>query len=162
MTGATNAPGITAIHRAVDAARAGQSARVIARMPSGWAVMGEAQFLPGYCLLLPDPVVSNINDLDEAGRTRFLLDMARLGDAVISAFHPRRVNYEMLGKLEAFAEARGKTMVDLAIGWLASLSHVGSVIAGATRPEQIDQNVAAGNWRLTAEELAEVDVISKR
>ncbi|HMO95564.1 MAG TPA: aldo/keto reductase [Tepidiformaceae bacterium] len=71
-------------------------------------------------------------------------------------------NYEMLNKLEEFAEARGKTMVDLAIGWLASLSHVGSVIAGATRPEQIDQNVAAGGWRLTAEELAEVDAISKR
>jgi len=36
------------------------------------------------------------------------------------------------------------------------------VIAGATRPEQIDQNVAAGGWKLTAEELAEVDAISKR
>jgi aryl-alcohol dehydrogenase-like predicted oxidoreductase len=71
-------------------------------------------------------------------------------------------NYEMLGKLEAFAEARGKTMVDLAIGWLASLSHVASVIAGATKPEQVQQNVAAGNWKLTAEELAEVDAISKR
>jgi aryl-alcohol dehydrogenase-like predicted oxidoreductase len=71
-------------------------------------------------------------------------------------------NYEMLGKLESFAEARGKTMVDLAIGWLASLSHVGSVIAGATKPEQVEQNVAAGNWKLTAEELAEVDAISKR
>ncbi len=71
-------------------------------------------------------------------------------------------NYETLGKLEAFAGARGKTMVDLAIGWLASLPHVGSVIAGATRPEQIDQNVAAGGWKLTAEELAEVDAISKR
>lgn len=71
-------------------------------------------------------------------------------------------NYEMLGKLEAFADARGKTMLDLAIGWLASLPHVGSVIAGATKPEQVDQNVAAGAWRLTAEELAEVDAISKR
>jgi len=71
-------------------------------------------------------------------------------------------NYEMLGKLEEFAEQRGKTMVDLAIGWLASLPHVGSVIAGATRPEQIDQNVAAGGWKLTAEELAEVDAISKK
>jgi aryl-alcohol dehydrogenase-like predicted oxidoreductase len=71
-------------------------------------------------------------------------------------------NYETLGKLEAFADARGKTMLDLAIGWLASLSHVGSVIAGATKPEQIDQNVAAGSWKLTAEELAEVDAISRR
>jgi aryl-alcohol dehydrogenase-like predicted oxidoreductase len=71
-------------------------------------------------------------------------------------------NYETLGKLEAFADARGKAMLDLAIGWLASLSHVGSVIAGATKPEQIDQNVAAGSWKLTAEELAEVDAISRR
>jgi len=71
-------------------------------------------------------------------------------------------NYEMLGKLEAFAEARGKTMLDLAIGWLASLPHVGSVIAGATKPEQIDQNVAAGGWKLTAEEVAEVDAMSRR
>lgn len=71
-------------------------------------------------------------------------------------------NYETLGKLEAFAEARGKSMVDLAIGWLASLSHVGSVIAGATKPEQVDQNVAAGAWRLTVEELAEIDTITRR
>ena len=71
-------------------------------------------------------------------------------------------NYETLGKLEAFADAHGKTMLDLAIGWLASLPHVGSVIAGATKPEQVDQNVAAGGWKLTAEELAEVDAISKR
>ncbi len=71
-------------------------------------------------------------------------------------------NYEMLGKLEGFAEARGKSMVDLAIGWLASLPHVGSVIAGATKPEQVTQNVASGGWRLTAEELAEVDAIAKR
>jgi aryl-alcohol dehydrogenase-like predicted oxidoreductase len=52
-------------------------------------------------------------------------------------------------------------MVDLAIGWLASQPHVGSVIAGATRPEQVDQNVAAAEWRLTAEELAEVDAITR-
>jgi aryl-alcohol dehydrogenase-like predicted oxidoreductase len=42
------------------------------------------------------------------------------------------------------------------------MPHVGSVIAGATSPDQVASNVAAGDWRLTAEELAEVDVISKR
>ena len=67
----------------------------------------------------------------------------------------------MLGKLEAFAEARGKTMVDLAIGWLASLPHVASVIAGATKPEQVEQNVAAGGWKLSADELAEPHKRSK-
>lgn len=100
MTASSAPAPMTAIHRMVDAARRAENPRVITRMPSGWAVMGEAQFLPGYCLLLPDPVVSNINDLDEAGRSRFLLDMARLGDAVISVCRPRRVNYEMLGNLE--------------------------------------------------------------
>ena len=71
-------------------------------------------------------------------------------------------NYETLGKLEAFADERGKTTLDLAIGWLASQPHVGSVIAGATRPEQVAQNVAAGEWKLNPDELAEVDAISRR
>lgn len=71
-------------------------------------------------------------------------------------------NYETLGKLEAFADERGKTTLDLAIGWLASQPHVGSVIAGATRPEQVAQNVAAGEWKLNTDELAEVDAISRR
>lgn len=100
MTASGAGVSVTAIHRMVDAARAGTHPRLVARMPSGWAVMGEAQFLPGYCLLLPDPVVSNVNDLDDSGRARFLLDMVRLGDAVTSVCHPRRINYEMLGNLE--------------------------------------------------------------
>jgi aryl-alcohol dehydrogenase-like predicted oxidoreductase len=52
-------------------------------------------------------------------------------------------------------------MIDLAIGWLASKPFVGSVIAGATKPEQIEQNVKAGEWKLTREEMAEVDAITK-
>lgn len=92
----------TAIHRFVDEARASTLARVVARMDSGWAVMGESQLLPGYCLLLPDPVVGSLNDLDDAARARYLLDMARLGDAVALAAptKPRRLNYEILGNLE--------------------------------------------------------------
>ncbi|MEO6397757.1 MAG: aldo/keto reductase [Tepidiformaceae bacterium] len=69
-------------------------------------------------------------------------------------------NYETLGRLEAFASARGKAMIDLAFGWLASKPFVASVIAGATRPEQVEQNVASGEWRLLPEELAEVDGIT--
>ena len=48
----------TVIHQQVDAAAAGALPRVIARMPSGWAVLGDPQILPGYSLLLPDPVVN--------------------------------------------------------------------------------------------------------
>ena len=51
----------TAIHRQVASAAAGTLPRVIARMPSGWAVLGDPQILPGYCLLLPDPVVGDLN-----------------------------------------------------------------------------------------------------
>jgi aryl-alcohol dehydrogenase-like predicted oxidoreductase len=71
-------------------------------------------------------------------------------------------NFETLAKLEAFAESRGRSMLELAVGWLASQPHVSSVIAGATRPEQLEQNVQAAEWRLTGEELAEVDAITRR
>ena len=71
-------------------------------------------------------------------------------------------NFEVLGKLEAFAQDNGHSMLELAIGWLASKPFVASVIAGATRPEQVEQNVAAGAWKLTAEQMAEVDGITKR
>jgi aryl-alcohol dehydrogenase-like predicted oxidoreductase len=71
-------------------------------------------------------------------------------------------NFEVLGKLEAIAERHGKTMLDLAVGWLASQPHVSSVIAGATKPEQVEANVAAAKWRLTPDQLAEVDAATKR
>jgi aryl-alcohol dehydrogenase-like predicted oxidoreductase len=70
-------------------------------------------------------------------------------------------NFDKLEPLEQFAEARGHTILELAIGWLASLPHVGSVIAGATSAEQVAQNVAAAAWELDADELAEVDSITK-
>ena len=71
-------------------------------------------------------------------------------------------NFETLGKLEAVAEKHGKSMLDLAIGWLASQPHVSSVIAGATKPEQVEANVAAANWRLTPDQLAEVDAATRK
>jgi|CXWL01.1.fsa_nt_gi aryl-alcohol dehydrogenase-like predicted oxidoreductase len=71
-------------------------------------------------------------------------------------------NFEVLTQLEEFAQQRGHAMIDLAIGWLASHSWVSSVIAGATKPEQLEQNVAAGDWKLTPEEMAEVDKITRR
>lgn len=81
-------------------ARNGANDKVICRMASGWAVMGDVQFLRGYCLLLPDPVVASLNDLDTEARTAYLLDMARLGDAVLQATGALRMNYEILGNSE--------------------------------------------------------------
>ena len=82
---------------AVAFARRGENEKVIARMPSGWAVMGDVQFLPGYCVLVPDPVVATLNDLDEAGRAEYLRDMVRLGDAILGVTSAERINYEILG-----------------------------------------------------------------
>jgi diadenosine tetraphosphate (Ap4A) HIT family hydrolase len=90
----------TAIHRQVAAAAAGTLPRLIGRLPSGWAVLGDPQILPGYALLLPDPVVSDLNALVGEERDRFLRDMARLGDAVLAVTGAERVNYEILGNVE--------------------------------------------------------------
>jgi diadenosine tetraphosphate (Ap4A) HIT family hydrolase len=90
----------TAIHRQVEAARAGQLARVIARMASGWAVLGDPQITRGYCLLLPDPVGLDLNALPGAARRQFLDDMAALGDAVLAVTGAERINYEILGNVE--------------------------------------------------------------
>ena len=68
-------------------------------------------------------------------------------------------NWAKLESLETFCAAHGKALLDLAFAWLLSFDAVSSVIAGATRPEQIDANVAAAAWRLDATERAEVDRI---
>jgi diadenosine tetraphosphate (Ap4A) HIT family hydrolase len=81
-------------------ARAGTNPSVIARLPSGWAVIGDVQFLPGYCLLLADPVVPSLNDLSLPARAQFLEDMVRIGDAILEATDAFRINYEILGNSE--------------------------------------------------------------
>jgi diadenosine tetraphosphate (Ap4A) HIT family hydrolase len=62
--------------------------------------MGDVQFLPGYCLLLADPVVSSLNDLAAASRAEFLRDMTTLGDAILQVTLAERINYEILGNSE--------------------------------------------------------------
>ncbi|MBD2072747.1 hypothetical protein H6F86_02345 [Phormidium sp. FACHB-592] len=90
----------TLIHRRVEAARAGTNPAVICCVPSGWLVLGDVQFLRGYSLLLPDPVVPDLNALDESGRSQFLHDMAVLGDALLEVTNAYRINYQILGNLE--------------------------------------------------------------
>jgi aryl-alcohol dehydrogenase-like predicted oxidoreductase len=68
-------------------------------------------------------------------------------------------NLERVEALRAFAESRRRTLLELAISWLLTPPAVASVIAGATSPGQITSNAAAAGWRLSAEELAEVDRI---
>jgi len=87
----------TPIHRWVSAAREGREPRVVARLFSGWVLFGERQFVRGYVLLVPDPVVPSLNALAAKERTQFLLDMARLGDALLKATDAVRINYAILG-----------------------------------------------------------------
>jgi diadenosine tetraphosphate (Ap4A) HIT family hydrolase len=73
---------------------------MIAKMPSGWVVMGERQVFAGYCLLIPDPVVPHLNALEGAARRQFLSDMALVGDALMAATAALRINYAMFGNVE--------------------------------------------------------------
>ena len=90
----------TAIHRQVDRCRAGNYAPLVARVASGWVVMGERQVFEGYCLLLPDPVVPHLNALTGAARDAFLADMSRVGDALMSVTGALRINYAIFGNVE--------------------------------------------------------------
>jgi diadenosine tetraphosphate (Ap4A) HIT family hydrolase len=88
---------MTAIHDQVLAARAGREPRVIARLSSGWALFNERQFVRGCALLLPDPVVPDLNALGARERGAFLADMARLGDALLKVTGALRINYAIFG-----------------------------------------------------------------
>ena len=66
-------------------------------------------------------------------------------------------NLETVERLIAFAERKRRTVLELAISWLLARPVVASVIAGATRPQQVRANAAAAEWRLTPEELKEID-----
>ena len=69
-------------------------------------------------------------------------------------------NWEVLSKLETFAGERGHTVGELAIAWLLAKPWLASVIAGATKVEQVTSNVAAAEWKLTTEEVSAVDAIT--
>ncbi len=71
-------------------------------------------------------------------------------------------NFAIVGKLRAYAEEHGHTLLELAMSWLASKPVIASVIAGATKPEQVRSNADAASWRLTDEEMAQVNELSAR
>jgi aryl-alcohol dehydrogenase-like predicted oxidoreductase len=80
-------------------------------------------------------------------------------------YFQRALTPERLGRVESlaqYAESHGRRLLDLAISWLMSRSPVASVIAGATTPEQVRRNVLAATWRLSPEELDELNEIAPR
>jgi diadenosine tetraphosphate (Ap4A) HIT family hydrolase len=90
----------TAIHRRVADLRAGRDPTLLCRCASGWAVFGQRQFVAGYLMLLPDPVVPDLNALAPEARAQFMLDMSRLGDALMRVASPVRINYAIFGNVE--------------------------------------------------------------
>ncbi|HEV7503693.1 MAG TPA: aldo/keto reductase [Thermoanaerobaculia bacterium] len=70
-------------------------------------------------------------------------------------------NQEIVEKLIAFVEPRGRSLLELAFSWLLSHRAVASVIAGATKPEQVRANVAAAGWHLSPADLAEIDELAR-
>ena len=88
------------LEQRVAEAHRGENPTVLCQMPSGWAVIGEQQFIGGYCLLLADPVVSDLNVLNGPERAQFLADMAIIGDALLEVTEAYRINYEILGNSE--------------------------------------------------------------
>ena len=71
-------------------------------------------------------------------------------------------NFDIVDRLKKFANKTGHSILELAFGWMASRPTTASIIAGATKAEQIDANVAAINWVLSQSEIDEVDKISAR
>jgi aryl-alcohol dehydrogenase-like predicted oxidoreductase len=88
--------------------------------------------------------------------TRFA-KVGRLADKYVND-----ANWTIVEALTGFCDARGRKLLELAFSWLAARPTVASVIAGATRPEQVEQNVAAAGWTLSPDELGEVDKLTAK
>jgi aryl-alcohol dehydrogenase-like predicted oxidoreductase len=86
-----------------------------------------------------------------------LATIQRLADQVLT-----EGNFAVLQRLEQFVKRCGHSLLDLAVSWLAAQPQVASVICGATSPAQVGENVVASSWKLTGEELSEVDQLARR
>ena len=89
----------------IETLRAGTNPTVICQVPSGWVVLCDMQFLRGYCILLADPIVPSLNDLDQAQRAQYLCDMALVGDALLEVTGAYRINYAIMGNSDPYLHA---------------------------------------------------------
>lgn len=89
----------------IQAAIKGKNPMVMKELTGGYAAFGDVQFLPGYCVLLPKREVFSLNDLSQEERVAFLLDMSRLGDAILASTDAIRINYDILGNTDAYLHA---------------------------------------------------------
>ena len=112
--------------------------------------MGLLPYFPLACGLLTGKYAKGA--LPQGAR---LTEMKRYADKYLNDR-----NWRVVEELTAFAKKRGHTLLELAFSWLLARPAVASVIAGATSPAQVEANVRAASWSLTAEDLAEVDRIT--
>jgi diadenosine tetraphosphate (Ap4A) HIT family hydrolase len=96
---------MTTAQQGVESSQAGTHPGLICRMPSGWAVLCDMQYLRGYTILLPDPVVASINDLDRPQRAAYLCDMVTVDDALLEVTDAYRINYALAGNSDPFLHA---------------------------------------------------------
>ena len=89
----------------IEAARRGENPTGSCRMASGWAVLGDWQLLPGYCVLLADPQVPDLNSLGTEARDSFLRDITRVGDAILQITDAERINYSIFGNSDPILHA---------------------------------------------------------
>jgi diadenosine tetraphosphate (Ap4A) HIT family hydrolase len=91
---------MTTVPEGVAAARSGNHPGLICRVPSGWVVLCDQQYLRGYTILLPDPVVVSLNALDRQKRAEYLCGMALVGDALLEVTGAYRINYAICGNTD--------------------------------------------------------------
>lgn len=96
----------------IGSAERGENPTVMVKMKSGFAVIGDNQFLPGYCVLLRYPKASSLNELSLSERTQYLTDMTLIGDAIIKACNPLRINYSILMNLDHYLHAHIEARYD--------------------------------------------------
>ena len=96
----------------IGAAVRGENPMVLAKMKSGFAVIGDYQFLPGYCVLLAYPQAESLNDLSLEERKQYLLDMTILGDAINNVCKPLRLNYSTLMNADHYLHTHIETRYD--------------------------------------------------
>jgi len=89
----------------IASAHRGENPMVIAKMRSGFAAIGDTQFLPGYCVLLPFREFNSLEELNYMQRSEYLLDMSLIGEAIVKVCNPRRVNYSIYGNTDAYLHA---------------------------------------------------------
>ena len=89
----------------IESCKNGTNPTFITELKSGYVVIGDTQFLPGYCVLLYKDNIKTLNDLEIEERKQFLLDMTLVGDAIKEVYKPYKINYEILGNLDEFIHA---------------------------------------------------------